>query len=77
MRIIGQKPILNVAYYGTNVLVWSRCEERVYAQTWRAWRERTLCSDWPGWCKEMIFVFCFRINVFYKKAFSIKFYFVL
>ena len=30
-----------------------------------------------GWCKEMIFVFCFRINVFYKKAFSIKFYFVL
>ena len=52
---------------------WSGWERWIYAQTWR---ERTLCSDWPGWCKEMIFVFCFRINVFYKKAFSIKFCFI-
>ena len=72
MRIIGQKPILNVAYYGTNVLLGQgerdgfmlrRGVKELYAQA--------------GWCKEMIFVFCFRINVFYKKAFSIKFYFVL
>ena len=48
-------------------------------------REIDLCSDmaWKnfmlrlaGWRKEMIFVFCFRIKIFYKKVLNIKFCFI-